>query len=105
MFSLHNHIMIENTNVSSGLNKNLTKFEVARQKIIRSHFNGSDMNAEAFLGMDPVVLPRVLYWAGRDSTGHSPLYNFFVASHHCFVMDNSIEEKSSRVKTEVFDDI
>ena len=59
-------------------NKNSNKFQVVRKKIIYSHFCGSisesEGNAKEFVDMDLEVLPHVLAWAGRDSFGHSALY-------------------------------
>ena len=58
-------------------NKNSNKFQVVRKKIIHSHLMLShkcEGSAKEFVDMDLEVLPHVLAWAGRDSFGHSALY-------------------------------
>ena len=58
------------------LNKNKDKVEVARQKILQTHFSGSDTSKiQELLDMDLEVLATVIAWIGRpthdDWTGKS----------------------------------
>lgn len=58
-----------------GLNRNNTKREAARQKILQFHIcknNGADL--EAFVGMELNVLPVAMAWIGRDDVGRSAIY-------------------------------
>ena len=57
------------------MNENDNKHEVARQKILKYHFADGDENIEKFVEMELAIIPYAIAWMGRDSTGHSLLYN------------------------------
>ena len=57
------------------MNENDNKHEVARQKILKYHFADGDENIEKFVEMELAIIPYAIAWIGRDSTGHSLLYN------------------------------
>jgi len=48
------------------LNRNENKEEVAREKILRHHFEDGDAHMHEFLEMKAEVLPRAISWLGRD---------------------------------------
>ena len=56
------------------LNENDNKLEVAREKIIRSHFLNGEDNMQDFVDMELGLLPHALGWTGRNNIGHSLLY-------------------------------
>jgi len=54
------------------LNKNEDKTEVARQKILQTHFSDdTTSNIQDLLGMDLEAMPIVMAWAGRPPVGWS----------------------------------
>ena len=60
------------------LNKNKDKVEVARQKILQTHFSGGvddSSNIQEFLDMDLNIMPAAMEWIGRDVCGLSTMYN------------------------------
>ena len=57
------------------MNENDNKHEVARQKILKYHFADGEENVEEFVEMELAIIPYAIAWMGRDSTGHSLLYN------------------------------
>jgi len=58
------------------LNKNKDKAEVARQKILQTHFSGDDSsNIQEFLDMELEMMPAAFTWIGRDLCGLSAMYN------------------------------
>ena len=57
------------------LNRDLAPLEVARRKIINTHFSGN-FNMEPFIDMDAKVLPQVMSWMAKDDYGKSILYEF-----------------------------
>lgn len=57
------------------LNRDLAPLEVARRKIINTHFSGN-FSMEPFLDMDTKVLPQVMSWMAKDDYGKSVLYQF-----------------------------
>ena len=57
------------------LNRNHTKAEAAREKILRYHMLSDDgVNVDAFVGMELGTLPHAVAWAGRDSAGFPVLF-------------------------------
>ena len=57
---------------SLDLNENKDKVEVARQKILRTHFsddNDDTANMQEFLDMELEVMPTAIAWIGRPSVG------------------------------------
>jgi hypothetical protein len=60
------------------MNRNKNKGEVARQKIIRNHFSGAnmDINVKMFAHLPIAVLPNVVEWIGRDNLGYSLMFRF-----------------------------
>ena len=57
------------------LNRENTKTEAARRKILQVHFSGS-FNMQPFIDMDLTVLPHAVAWMARDEHGSSLLYQF-----------------------------
>ena len=54
------------------MNENKDKVEVARQKILQTHFSNEDndtSNIQEFLDMDLEVMPAVIAWIGRSKIG------------------------------------
>jgi len=49
------------------LNKNKDKSEVARQKILQTHFSNDTSNMQEFLDMELQVMPPVITWIGRPT--------------------------------------
>ena len=64
------------------LNREHSKRQAEAQKIIKSHFSGSDINIQPFIDMEWKVLPRDIAWmvmnaSSRNSVnGFSLLYQF-----------------------------
>ncbi|KAL9185703.1 hypothetical protein ACHAXT_003480 [Thalassiosira profunda] len=57
------------------LNRDHTKAEAARQKILRYHMQSDDgVNVDAFVRMELGTLPHAIAWAGRDSAGFPVLF-------------------------------
>ena len=56
------------------MNRNNTKAETARQKILEYHLLRDGVNVEAFVDMDVKVLPLAMAWIGRDRTGFQVLF-------------------------------
>ena len=50
------------------INKNNSKADAARKKIIKTHFSSGDMVVKPFLEMRTEVFPRVLAWMGKGGT-------------------------------------
>ena len=49
------------------LNRENTRFEAARRKIIKVHFSsGDDISMQPFIDMNLKVLPRAVSWLARD---------------------------------------
>ena len=57
------------------LNRENTKFETARRKILQGHFSG-DISIQPFIEMDLNALPNAIAWMARDEYGSSLLYKF-----------------------------
>ena len=57
------------------LNRENTKAEAARRKVISVHFSG-DFNVQPFIDMDLKVLPHALAWMARNEHGSSLTYKF-----------------------------
>ena len=58
------------------LNRENTRFEAARRKIIKVHFSGGDISMQPFIDMNLKVLPHAVAWMARDEYGSSLLYRF-----------------------------
>ena len=58
------------------LNRENTKIEAARRKILQCHFSGSDISIQPFIAMDLNALPHAIAWMARDEHGSSLLYTF-----------------------------
>ena len=59
------------------LNQNVNKHEVARTKILRSHFQGSDIDTnidQTFIEMELKVLPVAVAWFAKDKLGLAGLH-------------------------------
>ena len=88
------------------LNKNEDKAEVARQKILQTHFSTKDSSKmEELLDMEFEVLPAVIAWIGRPTharwegrnvSGLSLMYNLMRRLPDLF--DSSAQKKSSSRK-------
>ena len=70
------------------LNRENSKSQSARLKIIKTHFSGSKINLQFFVAMELQVLPHAIAWMGRDgiddndeitteTNGRSLLLHFF----------------------------
>ena len=57
------------------LNRENTKVEAARRKILNAHFRG-DFSMQPFIDMDLQVLPYAIAWMARDKYGSSLTYQF-----------------------------
>eukprot|EP00579_Thalassiosira_antarctica_P030532 CAMPEP_0202030048 /NCGR_PEP_ID=MMETSP0905-20130828/64294_1 /ASSEMBLY_ACC=CAM_ASM_000554 /TAXON_ID=420261 /ORGANISM="Thalassiosira antarctica, Strain CCMP982" /LENGTH=476 /DNA_ID=CAMNT_0048593833 /DNA_START=1937 /DNA_END=3367 /DNA_ORIENTATION=+ len=53
------------------LNQENSKCQAARLKIIKTHFSGSNIDLQPFIGMELQVMPRAIAWMGRDGSGKS----------------------------------
>jgi len=87
------------------LNKNKDKSEVARQKILQTHFSGSDASElQEFLDMELAEMPAAIAWIGRPTVGWvgknvsglSLLYNLIRRFPDLF--DSSTQKKPSMGK-------
>jgi Ran GTPase-activating protein (RanGAP) involved in mRNA processing and transport len=58
------------------MNECENKFEVARKKILASHFGDDDACRRIFAPMPFPTLPTALSWIGRDRREYSMMYNF-----------------------------
>jgi hypothetical protein len=58
------------------LNRENTRFDAARRKIIKVHFNGADISIQPFIDMNLKDLPHAVAWMARDEYGSSLLYQF-----------------------------
>jgi hypothetical protein len=47
-------------------NKNPNKVEVAREKILETHFTGKHSDIQAFATITVTVLPNAMEWIGRE---------------------------------------
>ena len=57
------------------LNRELTKVEAARWKILQVHFSGA-FNMQPFIDMDLKALPHAIAWMAKDNHGSSLTYKF-----------------------------
>ena len=89
------------------LNENKDKTEVARQKILQTHFSSEDDTPEMqeLLGMELELMPTVIEWIGRplpigwegaQVSGLSAMYNLMRRLPDLF--DSSPQKKSSAAK-------
>jgi Ran GTPase-activating protein (RanGAP) involved in mRNA processing and transport len=58
------------------MNDNENKVEVAREKILNSHFTGEAVDIGVFARMPEALLPHAIEWIGRDRLGFSLMYQF-----------------------------
>ena len=58
------------------MNENENKIEVAREKILKSHFIGEAVDISVFALMPEALLPHAIEWIGRDRLGFSLMYQF-----------------------------
>ncbi len=56
------------------MNSNDNKTEVARQKMLMTHFSGADASVEVFASMDTKIMPHAIDWIGRDDAGFCLMY-------------------------------
>ena len=89
------------------LNRNKDKVEVARQKILQTHFSDDDTsNNQEFLDMDLEVMPAAISWIGRPTrvdwngtnvSGLSLLYNLVRKMPD--LIDTSAQKKQATAKS------
>jgi len=60
------------------MNLNDNKFEVARQKILKTHFSGGSDYLHVFASMPETVMPFVFAWIGRNTLGRESTLMFNV---------------------------
>ena len=58
------------------MNDNENKVEVAREKILESHFTGEAVDISVFALMPETLLPHAIEWIARDRLGFSLMYQF-----------------------------
>ena len=58
------------------LNRNPNKAEVARWKIMKSHFSCGNLGIHAIACMHESVLPHAIEWMGRDKHGYWAMFSF-----------------------------
>ena len=86
------------------LNKNEDKVEVARQKILQTHFSGESEGIQELLDMELEVIPSAIAWIGRPTifwfgksmSGLSTMYNLIRRLPDLF--DSSPTKETSRNK-------
>ena len=87
------------------LNENKDKVEVARQKILQTHFFGDTSKMQEFLDMELEVMPTAIAWMGRPTpigwsgksvSGLSLVYNLMRRVPDLF--DLSAQKKPSATK-------
>ena len=87
------------------LNRNKDKVEVARQKILQTHFSGTT-NFQEFLDMELEIMPTAISWIGRlvpqdwkgtNISGLSLLYNIMQRVPDLF--DSSAQKKMKKSDT------
>ena len=66
----------ENLDYLLNMNENENKVEVAREKILNSHFTGEAVDIGVFARMPEALLPHAIEWIGRDRLGFSLMYQF-----------------------------
>ena len=64
------------------INKENSNSQAAHIKIIKTHFSGSDINAQIFAHVEVNILPTAIAWMGRDggSNGNGDLLFAFLRS-------------------------
>ena len=80
------------------LNRNYSKAEVARQKILQYHFSNGESNVEEFVGMELEVLPCAMSWIGRENDGLALLYNVLQSMPTMFDFDSDANAVSGKRK-------
>ena len=75
IYELGSSGLSENVRSLFQLNRENSKMEAARRKIINVHFT-EDCNMQPFVDMDLEVLPHVIAWMARDEYGHTLMYQF-----------------------------
>ena len=87
------------------LNQNEDKVEVARQKILQTHFSSKTPNIQELLDMELVLMPTVIAWIGRPAhvgrrgvnvSGLSLMYNLMRRLPDLF--DSSPQKKQAGTK-------
>jgi len=87
------------------LNKNKDKSEVARQKILRTHFSNNTSKMQELLDMELQVMPPVITWIGRPTpidwkgmkvSGLSTMFNLLRRLPDLF--DSNAQKKSGGLK-------
>lgn len=58
------------------LNKNEDKMEIAREKILTTHFPNGSGDLHVFASMSENVLPFAIEWIGRNRLGSTLMFNF-----------------------------
>ena len=58
------------------MNRENSKFDAARRKIIEVHFSGNDVSMQPFTDISMKVLPHSIAWMARDEYGIPLLYQF-----------------------------
>jgi len=85
------------------LNRENSKSQSARLKIINVHFSGSNVNLQPFIAMELQVLPHTIAWMGRDgiddndeitteTNGRSLLYQFLRGMPSLFEINGGNKE-------------
>ena len=83
------------------MNCNKNKVEVARKKIMRSHFSGEAVDISVFALMPETLLPHAIEWIGRDREdrfGFSLMYQFVAGNPLYFSDDNYSSRAAKKLK-------
>ena len=92
------------------LNKNEDKVEVARQKILQTHFSDDSPNMQDLLHMELEMMPTVIAWIGRPAhigwkgtyvSGLSAMFNLMRKVPDLF--DSNAQKKLSGGKRKLLD--
>jgi hypothetical protein len=78
------------------LNRNADKVEVARLKILDSHFYGGSTGINSLASLHKTMLPHAIEWMGRDELGYAAMFEFVQRSPILF--DVSCVQASGRKK-------
>lgn len=78
LFQYHSPVIVpEELTSLLELNEITNKAEVARQKVLQTHFSDSNSTMQVFAEMNLKVLPASISWMGTDECGHSLMYKLF----------------------------
>ncbi len=80
------------------MNDNENKVEVAREKILNSHFTGEAVDIGVFARMPEALLPHAIEWIGRDRLGFSLMYQFVAGNPLYFSDDNYSSRAAKKLK-------